>query len=155
MIDWSDDLQCSIKSMPEHCVFLLVEGWGTPAANKFDHIELLNNPSLKRTPLEADVHEFLSDHNLMNEYANLVNAMKDEGDALTPARLGDICFGNAGVCQHFEAKGVKLFVCRTTVNAGSAPSKDFVWLELSAHKTYIPAQLFLKRNEEGRSCVLS
>ena len=24
MIEWDDELQCSIKSMPEHCVFLLV-----------------------------------------------------------------------------------------------------------------------------------
>ena len=24
MIEWDDDLQCSIKSMPEQCVFLLV-----------------------------------------------------------------------------------------------------------------------------------
>lgn len=137
------------------CVRMQVEGWGTPAGNKFDHIELVNNPSLKRTALEADVHEFLSDHNVMDEYANLVVAMKAEGSHLTPTRLGELCFGAGGCSGSFEAKGVKLFVCTTTVNAGEQPSKEFVWLEFSAHKTYVPAQLFMKRQDDRQACVLS
>ena len=101
------------------------------------------------------MHEFLSDHNVMDEYANLVVAMKAEGDGLTPTRLGELCFGKAGCSESFEAKGVKLFVCTTPVNAGEQPSKDFVWLEFSAHKTYVPAQLFMRRPDNRQACVLS
>ena len=116
------------------------------------NIELENNPSLKRTPLEPELQEYLVAHDLLEEYAALVSSMKAAGGELTDQRLGAICFGDRsseGFSPLFEAKGVRLFVCKTSVNAGEEPSKEFMWLEFSAHPTYVPEkeQLFRKRDE--------
>jgi hypothetical protein len=154
MIEWDAAQACSFKQMPDKTVCLLIEGWGKPADNKFDHVELENNPSLKRTPLEPDVQEFLVAHDLLEEYATLVTSMKEAGSELTDQRLGALCFGDRsseGFSPLFEAKGVRLFICKTLVNAGEEPSKEFMWLEFSAHPTYVPetGQLFRKRDEDA------
>lgn len=160
MIEWDAAQACSFKHMPDKTVCLLIEGWGKPADNKFDHIELIDNPSLKRTPLEPEVQAFLTAHDLLEEYASLVSAMKTAGDQLTEQRLGALCFGDHsshGFSPLFEAKGVRLFVCKTLVNAGEEPSKEFLWLEFSAHSTYVPDphQLVRKKDDGGVSmCML-
>ena len=148
-----------MKEMPDRTVFLLVEGWSKPSLNKFDHIELTENPSLKRTPLDSEMQDFLSQHDLLDEYATLVTLMKSEGDQLTERRLCDICFGNdgaSGFSSLFESKDVKIFVCKATVNQGHEPSKAFLWLEFSGHSTYVPAQLARRRGDEygGKPCII-
>ena len=161
MVEW-DPRQCaSFKSMPEHTVFILCEGWGATENNKFDHIEVdvVKNPSLKRTPYEPDMQEFLTEADLVVEFDSLVEALKTEATPLTDQKLGKLCYAEpTDFAARFEAKGVKIFICKARVNAGQEPCKDFLWLEFSAHETYVPEEAVIERRTFRRSsstCIMS
>ena len=56
----------------------------------------------------------------------------------------------------FEAKGIRLFLCKTSVNPGFDPQRTFVWIEFSARPGYEPAEQYVAPPKEGSNaqCVI-
>lgn len=157
----------SKKVLPPGVCHTLVLGWGEPGVGK--PLEFLDESKNKWKPAAPTLEALLTSRSCFEEFTEMMAKCKAQKGSLSLESVSALLFDAevkkeeaaeaAAITSYrakFEAKGIRLFLCKTSVNPGFDPQRTFVWIEFSARPGYEPAEQYVAPPKEGSNaqCVI-